>query len=69
MIDYKHSVTLNWALRPQTERWNEICAWTVEHFGLPGHRYQTEITEHRMTWFFAEIQDKLLFVVAWGDDT
>ena len=69
MSEYPYPVTLDWAVRPEMEKWNEICAWTIEHFGLPGIRYVTEISPERMTWYFETIEDKLLFVVAWGDDT
>ena len=43
MSQYPYPVTLDWARRPTMTAWNEICAWTIEHFGLPGIRYQTEV--------------------------
>jgi hypothetical protein len=69
MSEYPYPVTLDWAQRPTTEAWDEITEWTIKHFGLPGIRYRTEVTPQRMTWFFETERDKLLFVVAWGDDT
>jgi len=69
MGEYPYPVTLDWTRRPSMEAWNEINAWTIEHFGLPGIRYRTEVSTERMTWYFETEQDKLLFVVAWGDDT
>ena len=48
--------------------WNEVCAWGVEHMGLPGDRYCTEITEEYMIWNFMDRKDQLLFSVAWGND-
>jgi len=63
-----YSVKLNWENNPQMKHWNEVCAWTVEHFGLPGHRYKTEITENYMIWNFIEQQDQLIFTLAWGND-
>lgn len=68
MTDFAFPVTLDWARRPSMERWNEICAWTIEHFGLPGMRYQTEVSTARMTWYFASQDDQLLMTVAWGND-
>ena len=65
---YDYPVTLVWGYRPSTEKWNEICAWTVEHLGLPGHRYRTEITTEKMTWFFETVEDQLIFTLAWGND-
>lgn len=68
MSQYPYSVTLDWAKRPSMEKWNEICAWTIEHFGLPGIRYQTEVGTERMTWYFEDQQDQLIMTVAWGND-
>lgn len=68
MSGFPHPVTLDWAKRPTMEAWNEICAWTIEHFGLPGIRYQTEVGTERMTWYFQDEQDKLLMIIAWGND-
>ena len=69
MSEYPYPVTLDWAHRPDSARWDEICIWVIDHFGLPGIKYVTEISAERMTWYFETIEDKLLFVVAWGDDT
>jgi len=68
MSQYPYPVTLDWAKRPTMETWNEICAWTIEHFGLPGIRYQTEVSTERMTWYFQDAQDQLIMTVAWGND-
>ena len=70
MIDseFCYPVTLDWAQRPSMEKWNEICAWTIEHFGLPGIRYQTEVGTERMTWYFQDEQDRLVMIIAWGND-
>lgn len=68
MKEFPHPVTLDWSRRPTMEAWNEICAWTIEHFGLPGIRYQTEVSIERMTWYFRDASDKLIMTVAWGND-
>jgi hypothetical protein len=65
---FHYPVTLLWNCRPSMEQWNEITAWTVEHFGLPGTRYRTEIATEYMTWFFETQQDQLIFTLAWGND-
>lgn len=65
-MKYPHRVRLTWERNP---RWNEICAWGIEHLGLPGDRFQTEVCEDWMEWRFQDINDQLMFVVAWGDDT
>lgn len=68
MSEYPYPVTLDWAKRPTMEAWNEICAWSIEHFGLPGIRYQTEVSTERMTWYFQDQRDQLVMIVAWGND-
>lgn len=68
MKEFPYPVTLDWVRRPSMERWNEICAWCIEHFGLPGIRYQTEVGPARMTWYFQSPQDQLMMTVAWGND-
>ena len=40
--------------------WNETCAQIMEHFGLPGDRYTTEVSEHEMKFFFKNKHDALL---------
>jgi hypothetical protein len=68
MSEYPYPATLDWARRPNDAQWDEICAWTIKHFGLPGIRYVTEISAERMTWYFETEQDRLLFTLAWGND-
>jgi len=68
MKEFPYPITLDWARRPSMERWNEICAWTIEHFGLPGIRYQTEVDTASMTWYFQDRKDQLVMTVAWGND-
>lgn len=40
--------------------WNETCANVVEHFGLPGNRYTTEVSENSMKFFFHDEKDALM---------
>lgn len=63
--EFVHQVLLTWERNPN---WPDICAWTVEHFGLPGQRYITVPSEHYMYWKFIDQRDQLLFVTAWGND-
>ncbi len=41
-------------------QWNDICADIVEHFGLPGDRYVTEVTEDYMDFNFHDDRDGLM---------
>ncbi len=47
--------------------WNETCADIVEHFGLPGDRYTTEINENEMKFFFKDERDALLCKIMISD--
>lgn len=40
--------------------WNEICARIIEHFGLPGNRYTTEVSSMEMKFLFRDDRDALL---------
>ena len=40
--------------------WNETCARIMEHFGLPGDRYTTEINPDCMFFNFKDSKDALL---------
>ena len=36
------TVRIPWSREFDNEyKWNEVCAWAVERFGLPGNRFQT----------------------------
>jgi hypothetical protein len=64
-INYPHVTRITWTRVPN---WNEMCAWAIEHFGLPGSRYITHATEDYMEWMFNSIEDQLFFTLAWGND-
>ena len=40
--------------------WNETCAQIIEHFGLPGDRYTTEVSADEMKFFFKDDKEALL---------
>jgi hypothetical protein len=65
---YPYPARLDWDANPNMEHWNEICAWTIEHMGLPGDKYHTEITTDYMIWYFSNQLDQLIFILAWGND-
>lgn len=49
-------------------QWNEICANIVEHFGLPGNRYTTEVSAEEMVFFFNNEKDALMCQIMISDD-
>jgi hypothetical protein len=40
--------------------WNNICANIVEHFGLPGNKYTTEVSENALKFYFHNEKDALM---------
>jgi hypothetical protein len=64
----RYAVKHTWDTNPTTSRWNEVCIWVVEHFGLPGGRYITDLSGDYMVWYFENEQDQLLMTLAWGND-
>jgi hypothetical protein len=40
--------------------WNETCANIIEHFGLPGGKYTTEVSADDMRFFFTDERDALM---------
>ena len=52
-------ITVPWKNQSNTW-WNETCANILEHFGLPGDRYFTEITADHMHFDFTDDRDALM---------
>ena len=54
-----NTITVPW----QNQRevwWNETCANIMEHFGLPGDRYTTEVSSEYMKFNFKTEQDAFM---------
>ena len=45
------------------QRWNDVCAWTVERFGLPGDRFQSHANVEFMDFVFKSNKDALMFAI------
>lgn len=43
------------------DAWNELLAWTIETFGLPGERVNFHPTAHFMNFIFDDEYDALMF--------
>jgi hypothetical protein len=41
--------------------WNELLAWTMETYGLPGERWVYKPTENYMDFSFPDENDSLMF--------
>jgi len=59
-------ITVPWKNQSNTW-WNETCANILEHFGLPGDRYVTEITADHMHFDFNDDRDALLCKIMISD--
>jgi hypothetical protein len=49
-----------------TYYWNEVCAWAIERFGLPGERFQTHANVNYMDFVFVSNKDALLMALMWN---
>ena len=59
-------VRILWQTNHKHATWNEICAGAVEHFGLPGDKFETHATEDYMDFYFKDERDAILFELTWG---
>jgi hypothetical protein len=46
--------------------WNEVCAWAIEYFGLPGDRFNSYANVNYMDFVFKSNKDALLMAIQWG---
>lgn len=57
------TVCLSWELKDNMENWNNACVWALEHFGLPGEKFQTELTADWMKFKFHDPYDATLMAL------
>lgn len=68
--DYDHHVRIDWSGHMGTiSRWDKVCIYAVENYGLPGGSYITDISENYMTWSFKNPKDALMFKLRWSEVT
>lgn len=61
------TVRIPWTIRTDNEGyWNEVCAWAIERFGLPGDRFQTYANVNYMDFVFVSNKDALLMALMWN---
>lgn len=64
-----NEVCIRWRNKKQDSLWwNELCARIVEHFGLPGGKYTTSVTENDMKFNFTDSRDALMCKIMLSDD-
>jgi len=65
---FAYPVRVNWGQGADTMLyWNELCASSIEMFGLPGDRFITDISAKAMTWTFRDDRDALLFKLKFSE--
>lgn len=47
--------------------WNETCARIMEHFGLPGQKYITNVNTECMSFIFYDDRDALMCKILISD--
>lgn len=45
--------------------WNEICAWAIDQFGLPGGRFRFNPKNDVMEFTFFDEKDAMLMILRW----
>ena len=60
-------VRLDWTPgRNSIPIWNEICAWAIEQFGLPGEKFEWHPTEEHMDFYFYDERDAIQLMLRWS---
>ena len=61
-------ITINVPWQNQKDTWwNETCASVIEHFGLPGDRFTTEVSTECMKFHFKTEHDALMCKILISD--
>jgi len=61
------TVRIPWVPRDDNETyWNEVCAWAIERFGLPGDRFLTHANIDYMDFVFTSNKDALVMALMWN---
>lgn len=61
------TVRISWSREYDNKQmWNEVCAWAIEYFGLPGDRFYTQANVNYMDFIFESNKDALLMALKWN---
>ncbi len=65
--NFPYGAQVTWGRPYDTmKQWDQIAAWGIETFGLPGDRYVTDVNVLYMVWWFRDPRDQTLFVLRNG---
>jgi len=51
---------------PNEQQWNDVCAWAIERFGLPGGRFTSHANITYMDFVFKSNKDALIMALMWN---
>ena len=61
------TVRIPWTIKTDNEGyWNEVCAWAIERFGLPGGKFVTSANINYMDFVFENNKDALMMALMWN---
>lgn len=61
------TMRIDWVRDADNEyMWNEVCAWAIEYFGLPGDRFTFHANVNYMEFVFKSPKDALLMCLRWN---
>lgn len=61
------TVRIAWDMNfDNTARWNDVSAWAIKYFGLPGDRYHSRLGKIYMDFVFNSDKDALLMSLMWN---
>ena len=62
-----NTVRISWSREYDNETmWNEVCAWAIEKYGLPGDRFTTHANVNYMEFVFNDSRDALMMALRWN---
>lgn len=59
-------IRIPWQIGDTITAWNEVCAWAIEQFGLPGTKFTAHPTADYMDFKFLDEQDAVFFALRWS---
>ena len=59
-------VRIPWKIGDTISDWDLTCIWAIEHYGLPGYKFHTHMTEDYMDFIFKDERDAIYFSLRWS---
>ena len=66
IITNSDTVRIFWTDGDNNNRWDTVCVWVIEYFGLPGDKFTTELSPDWMDFKFKNKQDAVLMAMRWS---